>query len=373
MDVVKRLMNSRSDAPRIWNGVAFLVVLSLGLGGLVYASSMYSSPVTYNPSGSFSPRTTAPATSSEPTYPPLDRDEYDERMRELANYPAPATTTASTTATTTRNDDRRWPPDAPYPKRGAILPFHRVVAYYGNFYSTKMGALGQYPPDEMISRLKDEVAQWEKADPDTPVMPAIHYIAMVARGTPGADGLYRRRMPHDQIEKALDLAERVDGIVFLDIQIGLSSLRAELPYLKEFLKEPNVHLAIDPEFAMPDGVPPGEQIGSLTASEINYAIEYLSDIVREHDLPPKILVAHRFTQNMIQNYQQITPGKRVQFVMDMDGWGPPRQKRRSYRDFIYPEPVQFTGFKVFYNNDRKPPSPGIMTPEAILKLRPQPI
>ncbi|MEI7504219.1 MAG: hypothetical protein WCJ61_13145, partial [Paludibacter sp.] len=89
-----------------------------------------------------------------------------------------------------------WPiVKQPFPLEGAILPFHRIVAYYGNLYSKKMGVLGEYPPKELWRKLNNELAAWKKADPTTPVIPAIHYIAVVASGTPGKDRKYRTRMP----------------------------------------------------------------------------------------------------------------------------------------------------------------------------------
>lgn len=346
-------------------------VAVLAIGATIYAGSIRSVPIEY---ATGNVATSAPQ-SSEPTLPPLDREAYRAKLFDLAHASssAMATSSATSTASTSAQAHTLWPPEPVYPKRGAILPFHRIVAYYGNFYSQRMGILGEYPSDEVIARLEEEVAAWEKADPDTPVMPAIHYIAATAQGTPGPNGMYRFRMPDQHIEKAIRLAERIDGITFLDIQIGQSELMTEATHLREYLREPDVHLAIDPEFAMPPGSAPGERIGFVTAAEINEVTAFLAELVNRYDLPPKVLVIHRFTQNMVQNYDQIKRREEVQIVMDMDGWGPPWQKKRTYRDVVYDEPVQFTGFKVFYENDRKPPSPGLMSPRDILQLKPKPI
>ncbi len=308
----------------------------------------------------------------------LDREEYDRRLALLANNPP---VVATSTASTTPDRVPDWSPvppflyptDAPYPKVGAILPFHRIVAYYGNFYSTKMGALGEYPADEMIERLQAEVRNWEEADPETPVMPAIDYIAVTAQGSAGEDGMYRLRMPHDQIDHALALAKRVDGIVILEVQAGLSPLQREIETLEKYLMLPQVHLAIDPEFAMKTGDAPGTVIGTVDAVDVNSAAEYLATLVQEHDLPPKVLIVHRFTQKMVTNYDKIAPLPEVQIVMDMDGWGTPERKFGTYNWIVAPEPVQFTGFKLFYKNDLKPPSRGLLTPKELLELRPRPI
>jgi hypothetical protein len=311
----------------------------------------------------------ADAAGSDPVTPPptLDKAAYDAKMIAIANEnPAGATSTASSTPPL-------WPVRAVYPNAGAILPFERIVAYYGNFYSTGMGVLGEYPAPEMLDKLKAAAAEWQAADPSTPVVPAIEYIDVTAQGTPGANGTYSLRMPDDQIDHALDLAKQVNGIVILDLQVGLSTLPVELPLIEKYLAMPQVHLAIDPEFSMKDGAKPGTEIGTFDASDINYAANYLAMIVRDNNLPPKILIVHRFTQEMVTHYKEIKPLPEVEIVMDMDGWGSPSKKIGTYNAFIASEPVQFTGFKLFYVNDLRPPSTRMLTPAEILKLTPQPV
>ena len=297
--------------------------------------------------------------------PVFNRVDYDARLLALAHV-----TVSSTTSTST---PRLWPVKTVYPNAGAILPFKRVVAYYGNFYSTKMGVLGEYPADQMLRMLASTTARWTAADPTTPAVPAIHYIATVAQGSAGKEGKYILRMPDEQIDHALELASQINGIVFLDIQVALSTLQYELPQLEKYLKMPQVHLAIDPEFSMKFGDKPGSVIGTFDAADINYAAQYLAGLVRDNNLPPKILVIHRFTQKMVTNYDAIQPLPEVQIVMDMDGWGSQAKKKGTYTRVIYPEPVQFTGIKLFYKNDLKPPSTGMLTLDEVLSLTPAPI
>jgi len=57
----------------------------------------------------------------------------------------------------------------------------------------------------------------------------------------------------------------------------------------------------------------------------------------------------------------------------MDGWGPPELKKGTYRHFIYPEPVEYAGFKIFYKNDIKNAPNRLITPEEVLALRPIPV
>ena len=316
---------------------------------------------------------------------PLDIEAYDKKMLEIANNPPSAlpttkivkdpTTGVETTVTTEPEPIvYPWPTDAVRPNGGAILPFNRILAYYGNLYSRKMGVLGEYDEPEMFARLDVEVKKWEAADPATPVIPALHYIAVVAQGSEGKDGKYRARMPDTEIDKVLVMAEKINAIVFLDIQAGFSTVQAEVPLLEKYLKLPNVHLGLDPEFAMsPSGIRPGKVVGTMDATDINFAAEYLAKLVQENNLPPKVLVVHRYTQKMVTNYQLIKPLPEVQIVMHMDGWGGAAKKKNTYKQFVYKEPVQFTGFKLFYKNDVFDPGTVIMAPEELLKLSPQPV
>lgn len=300
---------------------------------------------------------TVPVAPVAPIYPPLDKVSYDVKMNELAN--------GDTTG--------KWPvTTAPYPLDGAILPFKRVVAFYGNLYSKKMGILGEYSSDVVISKLAAEVKKWEEADPTTPVQPALHYVAVVAQATAGADKTYISRMPFAQIDKVIAMAETAHAIVFLDVQTGNSTVSKEIPKLEKYLKMPNVHLGIDPEFSMKNGKKPGTAIGSLDAVDVNTVSEYLAKIVQENHLPPKILVVHRFTGPMVTHYQSIKTRPEVQLVMDMDGWGTVDHKKSTYKQIIQPQPVQFTGFKLFYKNDVIRSKNRLMTPSEVLELTPKP-
>ena len=308
--------------------------------------------------------------------PVLDIADYNARMLALAHVSSTtesistASTSVSVISTTTPS---LWPVSTLYPDADAILPFKRIVAFYGNFYSTGMGVLGEYPEDQMLAMLEAEVAKWQVADPSTPVIPALQYIAVVAQGSPGADGKYRDRMPDSEIDKVLAMAGEIHGIVFLDVQVGLSNVQTEIPLLEKYLKMPQVHLAIDPEFSIKTDSRPGKVIGTFDASDINFVSNYLANLVRENNLPPKILVVHRFTEAMVTNYKNIETMPEVQIVMNMDGWGVAAKKIDTYKQFIYAEPVQFTGFKLFYKNDTLTPGSTLMTPAELLKLTPQPI
>lgn len=290
----------------------------------------------------------------------------------ISNVLEPDTTLKNAKLEMVAPKDTAWPYPGPRPLKGAILPNKRILAYYGNLLSKRMGILGEYPEEQMLQKLDEEVARWAAADSTIPVQPALHAIVVTAQASPGRGGKYRLRMKDKMIDDVLEMAKKRDAIVFLDIQIGHSSLQEEIPELASYLQLPNVHLGIDAEFAMHGGYAPGQKIGSFNANDINYATDYLAKLVKEHQLPPKILIVHRFTQGMIKNSEDITLKPEVQIVMHMDGWGPPALKKDTYRRYIKNEPVQFTGFKIFYKNDTKNGS-RLMTPEEVLSLTPTPL
>jgi hypothetical protein len=265
-----------------------------------------------------------------------------------------------------------WPVPGPAPLPGSLLPSKRIVAYYGNPLSNRMGILGQLPVDQMLARLDKEVAAWNAADPATPVQPALHFIAMVAQGSAGSDKKWRTKMADTLVDRVHGWAKRRNAVLFLDLQVGQSTIQAEAPRFEKYLSMPDVHLGIDPEFAMKGGAIPGKRVGTYDADEINWVIDYLANLVTKHNLPPKVLVIHRYTQRMVTGYDRIKRDPRVQVVMHMDGWGSPRLKRDTYNAYVYKEPVQFAGFKIFYKNDTWNGS-SLMTPAEIVKLTPAPL
>lgn len=262
----------------------------------------------------------------------------------------------------------KWPVKGPEPLPGAILPAKRIIAYYGNPLSKRMGVLGEYPSDQMLKMLDEEVAAWNKADPSTPVQPALHLIAVVAQASGGSDGKYRARMADTLVERVAQWAATRNALVFLDVQVGKATLQEELPRLEKFLMRPNFHLGIDPEFSMKGSGIPGKKIGTFDAADINYGTQWLAGIVKKHNIPPKVFVIHRFTQRGVTNYQNIKLDPAVQIVMHMDGFGAPHLKRNTFREYIKAEPVQFVGWKQFYKARNDNPRTTIA---EILKLNPK--
>jgi hypothetical protein len=285
---------------------------------------------------------------------------------------APAGTRAGAGVNPAYAKERGWWPQMPDFRDGSILPCNRILVYYGNPNSRRMGALGEFDKDDMLARLRRQGEAYVQADPSTPLVLGLHMVAVVAQGDPGPSGHWRTIARDSDVEMVYEWAKEVNGIFFVDIQVGTDDIRNLLPRFDWILQNPDVHLGVDPEFMMKDGSRPGSRIGTMSAADINYVSEHLANLVREHNLPPKVLIIHRFTQRMVTDYQNIRLRPEVQIVIHMDGWGQPWLKRDSYRDYMVREPVQYPGFKIFYGNDTRGESQ-LMTPQDLMALWPRPL
>jgi hypothetical protein len=257
---------------------------------------------------------------------------------------------------------------ATHRRPGSLFPGCRVVAYYGNPMSKRMGILGEIKPDSMLERLAKAAAAYAAVDSGRPALPALELIATVAQAGPGKSGLYRARMPDTLIAKVMGWAESHHYLVILDIQTGRSTMAAEMVPLMKYLAKPNVHLALDPEFSIGTKKVPGKVIGRIDAADVNAVSTVLAALVDSLKLPPKMLIVHRFTTPMLSNHQKIKLDPRVQIVIDMDGFGPPRLKYGSYKAYVHDRPVQFAGFKLFYKNDKP-----MLTPAQVMEMDPVPL
>ncbi len=246
---------------------------------------------------------------------------------------------------------------------GALLPHARIIAYYGHPLNPTMGVLGTFEGDKqaLLAALRKEQAAYEAADPARPVILAVELIASVAQNWPADDNTYLLHTDRQVLEDYARFCEENGLLLILDLQIGHSTVREEIERVRPWLEKPFVHLALDPEFAMPPGVVPGEDIGGLDAADITYAQDTLGQIVDALGLPPKILIVHRFTEGMIRNAEQLEPIPGVQLVIDFDGFGEPGIKVSLYEHFIRDQGVQFGGIKIFYNQDLPP----LSAPEVV--------
>ena len=248
-----------------------------------------------------------------------------------------------------------------------LLPEYRIVAYYGHPHDPAMGIVGEYEIKQLTEILREEAANYAAADPSRPVIPALEVIATVAQREPGSDGTYILDTDMETLTTYIDFAAEEGMLVILDLQIGRGTVANEIDKVRDLLTRPNVHLAIDPEFAVAEGEIPGEYIGSVTADSITYAQEVLAEIAATHGIPPKILIVHQFREDMIQGKDQLAPVPGVQLVIDADGYGAPELKTAVYNFLVRNELIEFGGVKLFYRQDMP-----LMTPQEILALVPAP-
>ncbi len=249
----------------------------------------------------------------------------------------------------------------------ALLPEYRIVTYYGHPHDPNMGIVGEISMEDLADAVRAEAANYAAADPTRPVIPAFELIATVAQRVPGSDGTFILDTDHDTLKKYIDYADEQGMIVLLDLQIGRGTVADEIEKVRDLLARPNVHLALDPEFAVAEGEIPGEYIGSLPAESIVYAQQVLADLSVQHGIPPKLLVVHQFREDMIQDKETLGPMPGVQLVIDADGYGAPELKTAVYNFLVRDEPVEFAGVKIFYRQDVP-----VMTPKEILALVPSP-
>ncbi len=249
----------------------------------------------------------------------------------------------------------------------ALLPEHRIVVYYGHPHDPAMGIVGEYGIEQLTGILREEAASYAAADPSRPVIPALEVIATVAQRVPGSDGTYILDTDLETLTTYIDFAAEQGMLVILDLQVGRGTVADEIDKVRDLLTRPNVHLAIDPEFAVAEGEIPGEYIGSVTADSITYAQQVLAEISATHGIPPKILIVHQFREDMIQGKDQLAPVPGVQLVIDADGYGAPELKTAVYNFLVRNELIEFGGVKLFYRQDMP-----LMSPQEILALVPAP-
>jgi hypothetical protein len=248
----------------------------------------------------------------------------------------------------------------------AVLEDSLVVAWYGNPWNGKMGILGRLQGPALAQGLKQQANAYTKVTKKN-VVAAYELIAVVAQAQPGTDGMYRRRETRAVIERTIREARAAGFKTILDVQTGRSTVLNELAYIAPYLAEPDVYLALDPEFSMgTDGVP-GRRIGTMFASEVNDAIGVLETIIERHHLPPKLLIVHQFTTGMLPDKDAIWTSPVLDIVLDMDGFGSPALKRHTYKTVLRQKELEYTGFKLFYIQDTD-----MLEPAQVLALDPPP-
>lgn len=246
-----------------------------------------------------------------------------------------------------------------------LLDEHLLVTWYGNPRSCRMGILGEQDGATRAAALKAQAAAYATHTPKQILM-AYHLVAVVAQCTAGADRDWRRRETRDVIDGLLAEARANGFHLILDVQPGHSTVADEVAALRPWLREPDVHLALDPEFDMAAGETPGKQIGQMSAADVNGAIDALERIVAEGRLPPKVLIVHQFRLDMLPDKTAIRTSATIDVVLTMDGFGSQSLKRDSYRA-VMRQPLAYAGIKLFYKQDTN-----LFSPAQVLGLKPVP-
>ena len=246
-----------------------------------------------------------------------------------------------------------------------LFPDRRIVAFYGNPRDNELGALGIGTPTHAAKRLIQQARPYSRKS--RPVLPAMELISTVATAAPGPAGLYRDHLAGATIRRYLKAARKAQVLLVLDIQPGRGEFGPEITRLRRWLVEPDVGLALDPEWHVGPGDVPGKVIGSTDADVVNAAAAYLAKIVHARDLPEKLLLVHRFTDDMIARDDRLRPFPGVATVVNVDGFGSQTVKVAKYKNFVKRTPRVHRGFKLFYKEDLR-----TMSPAAVMRLRPRP-
>ncbi len=270
-------------------------------------------------------------------------------------------------ATATKKAIRLDPPELPEPM-GGWKPDTLYVALYGHPGSATLGSLGEQGVDQAVARAKAVAAPYGQFG--RPVVPTFEIITTVASSEAGADGDYSNEFPDAKFQPWIDAAGANGMHVILDLQPGRATFPSQAREIEALLAQRNVSLALDPEWRVgPTQRPGGGFIGTVDGAEVNESIEYLDGVIRRHNLPPKMLVVHQFTDSMVTNKAIIRGTPNVQVVFQMDGFGTLQLKLGSWDRMVANLPAgALTGWKNFYDEDRPTP-----TPAESLSVRPTPI
>lgn len=249
-----------------------------------------------------------------------------------------------------------------------IFPDHQLFGYSGLPGSPGMGRMGIGDLDERVEEMEERGEEYAGG---RDLLPVLELIATVVHASPGSDGMYRTYIPESVIQDHLDAARRHDGILLLNIQPGRSDFIDEVEHYEKWLVEPDVGVALDPEWAVEEGQVPGEVYGRTTGEELDEVADYLADLVEEHGLPEKVMVYHQVHAGVVQEEQELEPHDGVVVIKSVDGIGAPSDKIATYDRVMEGTPEHVVpGFKLFYEEDAA--LGPIMTGEEVLGLDPVP-
>jgi len=263
------------------------------------------------------------------------------------------------------------PPPLPYtfPNGGrALFPGYRLVALYGTPGDPALGVLGEQSATATISRIKGLAAQYQPLVSEH-ILPTMEMITTVASAFPTDNNDYSQEVDPSILQAWITEA-RKDGVyVVLDLQSGRTDFLSQAKQYQALLAQPNVGLALDPEWRLTPSEVPLQQIGTVNITEINGVADWLATLVKTNRLPQKLLLLHQFRADMIINREKLdTSHPELAYAIQMDGQGTQPEKRDSWHDITASPPanVRF-GWKNFYKQDHP-----TLSPELTMQLNPKP-
>lgn len=258
-------------------------------------------------------------------------------------------------------------PTAQLPRGGrTIFPRFLVVAHYGTAGTGALGVLGEGTPTQAAARVVRAAAPFGRAS-GRPVLPAFELIATIAQRAPGPQGTYSTYVSDADVGRYLTAARKVRALVVLDLQPGRADFLTQARHFQKFLLQPDVGLALDPEWKLTPTQVPLRQIGATNAAAINDVSSYLSHLTVEHRLPEKLFVVHQFRQFMIPDRQRVAARPGLATVIHLDGFGTQKVKREVYAALAVRSGPLHDGLKLFIDEDTK-----MFTPAEAMAFRPRP-
>jgi hypothetical protein len=219
-----------------------------------------------------------------------------------------------------------------------------------------------------VGKLQRQIQDFPRIRPITPVL---ELIATTVHRTPGPDGMYRSRCKDTTVRQYLDAARAVNGQLLLNIQPGRADFLPEVRAYEHWLMQPDVGVALDPEWAVEPGVIPGHKFGRTSGAELDEVARYLGALAETHGLPAKIMIYHQVAASIVRGETQLQPHAGVSVVKVVDGIGSAADKKATWATLMKTKPAHArAGFKLFFDEDAR--HGDLMTPAEVLALNPTP-
>ncbi len=261
------------------------------------------------------------------------------------------------------------PPPYTFPDGGRTLfPNYRLVALYGTPGAPVLGALGEQSLPQTITRAKQLAKQYQPYSKQ-PILPTLEIITTVASATATDNNDYSNEINPSVIQPYINAARKNGEYVVLDLQPGRSTFLSQAKEYKNLLAQPNVGLALDPEWKLTATEVPLEQIGSADIHDINATATWLAALVRQDDLPQKLFLLQQFRLDMLPGRDRLNVVyPQLAYGIQMDGQGTQANKLGTWQAILQTPPKNtYYGWKNFYQKDTT-----LLTPAQTMALHPQP-